>query len=91
MTLKVKILPQNRISGLWAKHIDDAEKREEFKKTILASNTALDRLRELIDEMLEELDMKSMDFDTKNWAYFQASLIGEKRILNKLRRLITFD
>ena len=84
-------MSQNRISALWAKHIDDAEKREEYKRTILASTTALDRLRELIDEMLEEIDMKTLDFETKNWAYFQAALIGEKRILNKLRRLITFE
>ena len=87
----MKILSQNRISALWAKHINNAEKREEFQKTILASSTALDRLRELIDEMLEDIEMKSLDFDTNNWAYFQASLIGEKRILNKIRRLITFD
>lgn len=80
-----------RISSLWTKHINNEDKKKEFQNTVMGSEVTLARLRELIDEMLDDLDPRSLHFDTPNWACYQASLIGERKILNKIKRLITFE
>lgn len=78
-----------RVSVRWAKHLSDEEQKDKFLKTIYSSGAALDRLKEIIDELLEEAELKSLGFETPNWPYVQASVIGEKKALNKIKDIIT--
>ena len=78
----------SRISTHWAKHIKDDEESEKFKKVVYGSKTALDRLSDIIDEYIKDLDIHQANFDNPNWVYRQASLIGERKALEKIKRLI---
>ena len=77
-------------STVWTKHIKDEEKKEEFRKTILASTTMAKRLLEIAQEEYEHLDSQQTDFDSPSWAAKQAYMLGRKEQIRRLRELLSF-
>lgn len=77
----------------WTKHLPDQE-REQLKKTILASRTTLDRLKQLIIEELGTLENQEgnlADYDSPAWSHKQAHRNGERGFAKKILELITFE
>lgn len=77
----------------WTKHLPEQEK-EQLKKTILASRTTLDRLKQLIVEELGSLENQEnslADYDSPAWSHKQAHRNGERAFAKKLLDLLTFE
>lgn len=62
----------------------DEEKAKILGTLLTDDNFILDRLSQLCYNMLNELEVQASNFDNPNWAYRQASLIGEKKALRKI-------
>jgi hypothetical protein len=83
----------NVISLKWFKGERDKKAREDFEKILRNDGIVLGRLRDIIDELRAEVERQETsieDFDSPSWALKQASRLGEKRGLNKVRDLLTF-
>jgi hypothetical protein len=83
----------NVISLKWFKGERDKKVRDDFEKMLRHDGVVLGRLRDVIDELREEIERQETsieDFDSPSWALKQASRLGEKRGLNKVRDLLTF-
>lgn len=80
--------------SVWTKHLNDEEKKEQFKNSILGSKQVLDRAVEILQEeedaiVLAELNHKI--YDLPNWDYRQAHDNGFKAGLRTARKLLTLD
>lgn len=66
------------------------EQKEDFKKYILNSGALLDRLIEMIDRRITEVDKltDADDFSSPSWALQMASRQGRRRALNEIRKLL---
>ena len=76
----------------WTKHIKDAVKKEEFEKTIRASQTIVSRLIELLDEQISGLDKQETsisDYETPSWSEKQAHRNGQRSTLRRLKDLLS--
>lgn len=78
----------------WTKHLKTDEEKERFKNTVLGSKLVLDRQKDLLKEMQEDVDNTEMNtkiYDIPNWDYRQADMNGFKRCLKLVNKLITLD
>jgi 3-methyladenine DNA glycosylase AlkD len=75
----------------WTSHLKTEEEKKRFENSIVGSRIVLERLRDLIDERLKELDKLEVDFNNPNWSYREASIIGARKDLRDLRKLINLD
>lgn len=78
----------------WTKHLSNDQEKEQLRKTVLASRTALDRLKQLIAEELGALDNQEgslADYDSPAWSHKQAHRNGERGFAKKILELITFE
>lgn len=78
----------------WTKHLRTEEERTNAKATILASRTALDRLKQLIAEEVEDLnnqEASSQDYDSPSWSHKQAHRNGQKAMAKSIIDLLTFE
>ena len=75
----------------WFNNLPKAE-QEDFKKTILASQIVVDRLREMCYNKVKNGEVFSTsEYDTASWAYKQADRNGYLRAYNELISLLTFS
>jgi hypothetical protein len=72
-----------RYNGRWSAGLN-GEAKQNFENLLAVNNKVLDRLVEICYNMLDELEDKSSDFDTPNWALRQANLIGQAEALKKI-------
>lgn len=86
------------ISAQWFDHLNtlpDKKKEEEkqkLKKEIGMSKDVLQVLSSIIIKKVNALDKQASDYDTPNWAFKQADLVGAKRELENILKLIgTYD
>lgn len=82
-----------RPSSSWTKHLESEKDIEDFEDTLLRSQTALRRLKDILFQDMAELiaaDYTTKDFDNPNWTYLQAARIGEKTRLAKTLQLLEF-
>jgi hypothetical protein len=82
-----------RPSARWTKNLDSEQDVSDFEDTLRRSQTALRRLKELLEQELAEVnaaDCTLKDFDNPNWTYLQAARIGEKTRLAKTLQLLEF-
>lgn len=85
---------RQRFNSKWTKHLPNEADREQLKKTILGSRTALDRLKQLLSEELDSLEnqeLSSTDYDSPSWAFKQAHRNGERTFAKKVFELLTFE
>jgi hypothetical protein len=66
-----------------------AEDQNNFQDLLGVNNKVLDRLCQMCYNMINELEDKSSDFDSPNWALRQANLIGQRVSLEKIIQLCT--
>lgn len=85
---------RQRFNSKWTKHIQNEQEREQFQKTVLASRTSLDRLKELIKDELNALENQEdnlTDYDSPAWSHKQAHRNGERGFAKKVLELLTFE
>lgn len=78
----------------WTKHLQTEDEKTRFKNSVLGSKIVLDRLKDMIKEMGDDVDIKERNTETyniPNWDYRQAHLNGFKDCLNKLNKVVTID
>lgn len=78
----------------WTKHISSEEEKEQFRKQVLGSKVVLNRLQTLINEMKEDVDNTELNtkiYDIPNWDVRQADMIGYRRCIKQISKLITLD
>jgi hypothetical protein len=81
------------LSTQWTRNIKDPKKREDFERTLRASNTLVIRLLEILDEEERALntgECSLKDFEDPSWAYKQAFKNGDRQRIKKLRDLLSF-
>lgn len=85
---------RNRINMKWLKHVKSDAEKEQFTKTVLASLPALNRLRELLEDELEQLSKQETslsDYTDASWGYKQAHRNGERAFAKKVLELLSFQ
>ena len=78
----------------WTKHLKTPEEIERFSKFVQGSKLILERLRDIIQEDVNNLDSQEgtfKDFDVPNWDYKQAFRNGQRSTLKNIQRLLTID
>lgn len=97
MTIPVKnpSPSSNVISMHWLRDKADKKAREDFEKMLRNDRLILGRLKEIVEELKQEVEKKETseeDFDKAGaaWPYKQASRLGEKRGLDKVLTLLSF-
>ena len=74
--------------GQWSAHLS-GENKKNFEQLLENNNKVLDRLLEICYNMINELEDKSSDYDSPNWALRQADSVGQRRSLEKIIKLCT--
>jgi hypothetical protein len=85
---------RNAFSTKWTKHITAEKDRDQFRKTILASRTALDRLHDILMDELKALDNQETsitDYSDASWSHKQAHRNGERAFAKIVLDLLTFS
>lgn len=72
----------------WFNNLPKSE-QEDFKKTVLASQVVVDRLKEMCYNKIKNEEVS--DYDTPSWAYKQADRNGYVRAYKELITLLTFS
>lgn len=80
----------NKLSIDWIKHLKGKEK-EDFATLVRNSTQVLTRLKEVIEELEEEVYNSESGEDQyeKDWQYLQAHRNGKKQALRRLKKLVT--
>lgn len=84
---------RSRFSTKWTKHIRNQKEREQLEATIRASRTALDRLKQIIEEEVELLNNQEAspnDFTDAAWAFKQAHRNGQRAFAKSVLDLLSF-
>ena len=79
---------------MWTKHLEDSEEKLKFEKTVLGSGRVLDRLKDILQEQEDALNIGEVspkNYDTPSWAYKQAHSNGYRQCLNVLKKLVDLD
>jgi hypothetical protein len=78
----------------WTQHLKTPEEKAEFNKDIRGSRFILDRLKQILKEMEQDLDRAEINpktYDLPNWDYRQAHNNGGRQYLNIFKRLVDLD
>jgi len=86
--------PNKPIPSDWIKHINqDQGKREDFEKTVRNSFLVLSRLKDLLDEKIDQTrlsETRENNYTDPSWAYLQAHRNGKMEGFLKIRELLNF-
>lgn len=88
-------MPQDkiRVPAVWLSHLLDKEK-EDFKQYLLNSTALIDKVLEILDHRISEVQKKRVMFNQYEHAafpYAMADCNGAERELNFLKDLFTFE
>lgn len=78
---------------IWLSHLRDPKEREQFGNLVRHNTSILGRLREIIDQMalnVSKFETSAENFQTPEFAYRQAFLLGQRKVLADLRKLVDF-
>lgn len=78
----------------WTSHLKDPEAAKNFRKHIYNSKGVLERLSQIVDNYVEELDQLEADtnqYDSPSWAALQADRNGYRRAMRRFKKIITLD
>ena len=79
---------------MWTKHLEDPQERVEFEKTIFGSKRVLNRLKDILKEQEDALNIGEVspkNYEVPNWDYKQAHSNGYRQCLNVLKKLVDLD
>ena len=78
---------------MWTQHIPptNPEGKAEFEKVVRNSSLALGRMKDIITSLEKTAEIPAMaDYENAAWAYKQADLIGYRRGLRDIKKLLSF-
>lgn len=78
----------------WTKGCKTQEEKDRLQSTLLGSKIAFNRLGELLQEEIDELNKSEIDiknYDNPNWINLQAHKNGQRSSLQKILKLINLD
>lgn len=75
----------------WTQHLKTDDDKKRFENSVIGCRYVLERLRDIIDEEIKDIEKTEEDFNNPSWAYKEAYSIGAKRKLRDLRKLINLD
>lgn len=78
----------------WKAHLKTKESTEAFDNAWINSKLVRDRLCDIIDEMLEELECTQIDpshYVLAQWSLHQADCIAQRRTLRKIKDFVKDD
>lgn len=84
---------RSRFNSKWTKNKRNEAERVQLEKTILASRTALDRLKEIIEEEVELLNNQEAslnDYTDAAWSHKQAHRNGQRAFAKSILDLLSF-
>lgn len=84
---------RNRFNTKWTKHLKAEAEKEQLEKTIRASRTALDRLKQIIEEEVETLNNQEaslVDYTDASWSHKQAHRNGQRALAKSIIDLLSF-
>jgi hypothetical protein len=76
----------------WWKYDCTQEERDERKALVRSAKPTLDVLRKMLEKRLEDIHSRRLSnslYDSPNWPYMQADLLGSERVLTELVELLT--
>ena len=80
-----------RLKTVWTQDIPAGE-REEFTKTILNSQIALDKLRKIVyNRVMSGEKVSVVDYDSPSWSHKQADANGYVRGLREILDILDFN
>lgn len=77
---------------IWTKNLTDQDEKQRFENTLAGSETVLNRLTELLDEMIGKIDRNNLtvtQYQNPNWGYETAHKNGMVAAYNAVKTLIT--
>jgi hypothetical protein len=75
----------------WLSHLPKgSEERDKLEQTIRGSTTALDRLRNILIEKVQDVEKSNDDFTIPAWAEKQAYTLGQVRAYLNIIKLLSF-
>ena len=81
-----------RIQSLWLSHLKDSKEREEYKNKLLASRFLLDKLHEIVYNIVKmETRPSTKDYDSPSWAYLQAHQNGRLEAFEEILKLLSIS
>lgn len=78
----------------WTKHLHTEDEKKRFRDSIYGSRFVLNRLKSILEEyerVIAQEELSEDVFKNAGWVFKQASNIGERKALNKLKKLIDLD
>ena len=81
------------ISNPWLRGVNEQDKAH-LKESILAAALPLNRLKDILHELLEvsrKTSTKDSNYELPSWSNYQADKLGEQRTLLKIIKLLELD
>lgn len=78
----------------WTAHLKTEEEKENFRNKVLSSKEVLDRLKDMIDEDVNQLDRSEMDqrvYSIPSWDYLQSHKNGNRQAYAATRQMVDLD
>jgi hypothetical protein len=75
----------------WFMHLKNEKERTNFKEFVMSSSIVLDRLKEIVYNVIKESEIKTSDYNSPSWAYLQAHQNGRREALEEIIKLITLE
>ena len=79
---------------LWTKNLRDPEEIEGFEKSLRNSYDVLDRLKEILKEIDDDLvrsELSVKAYETPSWSHLQAHKNGYRECIRDIFRLVNLD
>lgn len=77
---------------IWTKNLEDSLQRQQFATSYEGSKLVLDKLGELLDEKIAEIDRSNLtlkQYQSPNWAYETAHKNGMASAYQAVKDLVT--
>lgn len=77
---------------VWTKNLADNDEKQRFENSLQGSETVLNRLKELLDEKIAEIDRSNLtlrQYQSPNWAFETAHKNGMISAYNAVKDLVT--
>jgi acetyl-CoA carboxylase alpha subunit len=78
----------------WTSHLKTEQEKENFKNEVLSAKSVLERLTQMIDEDVNQLEKSENDqrvYSIPNWSHLQAHKNGNRQSYATIRQMIDLD
>ena len=78
----------------WTSHLNTEDEKKQFRNDVLSAKSVLDRLIQIIDEDVNNLDRSELDqrvYSIPNWSHLQAHKNGNRQSYAAIRQMIDLD